>query len=200
MSDPDAKDAYVTVHLDFHHSPPFSFESTDLPIGKDNRLYFKFGKKEGFKVHFTLDDPTYSFGSDKKQALWSTDQSVCPNSECWWEGFKALKIDDGGQTLVVHNKNDSSQDFGYCLRVTNDGGKSYQRLDPIGSNQNSNSSAYSLSTATLVVVAGAALAALAAQFAVPLTTQMPVVTWAIVGALIALASYVLSRGGVARTA
>lgn len=195
-NDPDGlnvKDAYVTVHIDPHHAPPFWFESTDLPIVPDNHIYFKFGKKDGFRVHFALDDPTYTFADKKSDALWVHNQPDCPSGACTWDGFKALRIEKG-QTLIVHNKNDGITDFGYTLRVTNDGGKTYLNLDPIGSNQNSNSSNYSVATATVVTVFGAALGALAAKFGTSLTTQSPVLTGAVVGGVIALVSYLVSLG------
>jgi len=194
-NDPDGlnvRDACVTVHLEPHHSPPFRFESTDLPIGPDNHIYFKFGKKDGFRVHFTLDDPTYTFLDKKEDALYAHNQAACPPGPCSLDGFKALRFDNGKQTLIVHNKNDATTDFGFTLRVTNDGGKTHLDLDPIGSNQNSNSSNFSATNAVIVTAFGAVLGGLVARVAASLTTENPLMTAALMGGLIALASYLFT--------
>lgn len=170
-NDPDGlsvKDAYVTVCLDLGDDPPFHFETTDLRLDPPDHLYFKFGKKDGFRVHFTLDDPTYVFADKKSEALYAHQDARCPEGPCKWSGFHPLRVEDDGQTLVVHNKNDGVADFGYMLRITNDAGKSHLELDPIGSNQNSNSSNQMAAIAIFAV--GAAVGAIAAASAMSLAT------------------------------
>jgi hypothetical protein len=196
----DAKNAYVDVYLDFHHEPPFYFETQDLKLDPPHHLYFKHGRKDGFRVHFTLRDETYVFASKKDEALYAHNQAKCPDGPCKWNGFNPLKVD--GPTLTVHNLNDGETDFGYTLRITNDGGKSYKELDPIGTNQNSNSSGSSTGVwvAAGVFVAGAAIGAIAAKAAIPLATQSSVVAAAAVVGVLAVGVYLFSRGGVAKPA
>lgn len=137
MDAPDTKDVQVKVFLDLNHEPPFYFETTDLRLDPPCHLYFKRGKKNGFKIRFILQDPTYSFGDDTDKALYSTPDPICPLDPGQWKEFRAIRIADGGQTLIVHNKNSKEQNFGYTLRITEDG-VHYRDLDPIGSNQNMN--------------------------------------------------------------
>lgn len=140
------KGVTVRVILDSPGSnPPFHFESTDLPIDKNNVIYFaNCGKNKGFLIRFTVDDaanqgyrfPTHANGNDfLDQALWATDTGPCPKAECHWDAvFKAKSVEDGGQTLVVWNKNAVAQNFAYTLRVVS--GANWLNLDPGGTNQN----------------------------------------------------------------
>jgi hypothetical protein len=201
---PKCKDVDVTVHLDLKHEPPFYFE-TDLPkkSGKGDHLIFKKGGPDGFMINFHLDDPdnVYSFGNDLQEALYSTDQPVCPGPDepCHWDQFQATEIKDNGMTLVVWNKNDPKNgdpmDFGYALRVIKPGDKKYLHLDPIGTNGNSNSSGGGIVIAAAVFVVGAAIGAIAAKAAMPLATQVSVMAAALVVGVLAVAIYLLSSSG-----
>lgn len=189
----NAKDVYVTVNLDWTQDPPFSLSTTLKKGNKKNQIIFHGGKKDGFLVHYELDDPqgVWTFGSDKSEALYSTDQPVCPHAKGQWEEFTALAICNKGLTLVVHNKNSRTQDFGYTLRVTKDG-KNYQELDPIGSNQNNNS-LVSAMTAAAVFAVGAAVGAVATMAIAPLTSQVTVLATAAAAGLVAVGLYVVSQ-------
>ena len=189
------KDVNVTVHLDLNHEPDFYFE-TSLPMKNHDNLVFSRGNQDGFKISFTLDDPDhlYTFGKDKDEALYSTAQAVCPTEKGQWDEFKALNIENGDLTLVVHNKNKSTTDFGYTLRITKDAGKTYKDLDPIGTNQNSNIKA-SFLTVAAIAVGGAVIGGLASQVAMPAATQTTMILSALVGGAVALGIYLVVRGG-----
>lgn len=189
----NAKDVYVTVKLEWSQHSPFSFSTTLKKGDKKDQLIFHGGKKDGFLVHYQLDDPdgVWTFGSDTSEALYSTEQPVCPDTKGQWEEFKALGICNKGLTLVVHNKNSCTKDFGYTLRVTKDGSR-YVDLDPIGSNQNNNSR-FSAMTAAAVFVAGAAVAAVATMAIAPLTSQATMLAAAAVAGLVAVGLYVVSQ-------
>lgn len=138
----------VSVKVILHppgSNPPFHFESTDLPIGKDNLIYFSnCGKSKGFLIRYTIDDsanqgyrfPTNANGNDHlDQALWATASGSCPTQPTHWDSvFRARSVENGGQTLVVWNKNAVVQNFAYTLRVVS--GANWLNLDPGGSNQN----------------------------------------------------------------
>lgn len=126
-------------------SPPYHFESDDLPIDKDNVIYFSnCGKSKGFMVHYDLDDganPGYRFPTNQTngndyldKALWVAQSSSCPTRQCKWDVFEAKSVEKGGLTLVVRNKNETAADFAYTLRVIK--GTTWLDLDPGGSNQN----------------------------------------------------------------
>lgn len=123
----------------------FHFESDDLPIGKENRIYFSnCGKHKGFMIHFDLDDdlrPGFRFptrqqhGNDYlEDALWAAETGGCPDRKSYWPVFRAMREERGGGTLVVRNKNLEVQDFFYTLRVVRR--TEWLDLDPGGSNQN----------------------------------------------------------------
>jgi hypothetical protein len=119
----------------------FHFETTDLPMGPNNHLYFTNCGNDGFYVHYDLQGGAYRFPDStinnwKKEALYSHAQSACPTAQGQWGQFETKDVLNGGQTLVVWNKNNSKQDFAYTLRVTNDNGASYLPLDPGGTNNN----------------------------------------------------------------
>jgi hypothetical protein len=159
----------VNVVLDPTSNPPkFKFE-TDLPKGngKDELMFYN-EHHPGLHVHYTLKDPAFGYVFPDKpipnyldEALWSTDQAICPTSEGQWEQFTAHKVEDSGKTLVVSNLNENVQQFGYALRVTKDGGQHYWNLDPIGGNQNGSYVARDLSGYAVAAVVGAVAGSLA---------------------------------------
>ena len=166
MADP--REVHVQVVL--HPGGPngdFHFESTDLPIGPGNVLYFKNFGYPGFHVHYDLKEhPEYLFPEPSlfppnppnqhlRQALFAQGQSGCPSTMSNWGQFDALDVKNAGRTLVVWNKNQTPQDFGYTLRVTKDRGATYLPLDPCGVNQNGS---YRAGTSSLLVAAGCLVA------------------------------------------
>jgi hypothetical protein len=188
------KNVTVTVHLDLSSTPPFTLE-TSLPKTNKGNLKFKGGKKDGFLINFELDDPdnVYTWGSDPAQALWSTSQATCPTEAGQWDQFTSQGITDSGMTLQVLNRNETSQDFGYTLRITRDNGANYVALDPIGTNQNSNlKSGVGTGTAAATIL-GAAAGFAVAQFALPAATTVSAVTGALIGAVIGFGLYYLSQ-------
>ena len=196
MPNLQTKNAVVNVNLDLQHEPPFYFTSTDLPVGDHNRLTFKYGKKDGFKIDFVLVDPagTYVFESDKADALYSTSEATCPNAKGQWPEFTAMSVDNGasvGPTLTVHNKNKGQQDFGYTLRITD--GTNHRNLDPIGTNQTSNGSGRFLMAATVSLI-GSALGAAAVTFVAPLEARVSVIGAALIGGVIFLGVYLALSG------
>jgi hypothetical protein len=201
---PKCKPVDVTVHLQVNDNPKFTFDTTLPKKGnKGDHLIFKKGGPDGFLISYHLDDPdhVYSFGNDLQEALYSTDQPVCPGPDepCHWDQFQAVDIADNGMTLVVWNKNDPKNgdpmDFGYALRVIKEGDKKYLHLDPIGTNGNSNSSGGGIVVAAAVFVVAAAIGAIAAKAAIPLATQASVVAAALVVGVVAVAIYLLSSSG-----
>lgn len=140
------KDVHVKVVLHAPGSnPPFHFESSDLPIDKNNVIYFSnCGTSKGFRVHYEIDNtsnagflfPTsQNNGNDYlDKALWVAQSSSCPTQPCKWGVFEAKDVENGGRTLVVKNKNEVSEAFFYTLRLTN--GTTWLELDPGGANQN----------------------------------------------------------------
>lgn len=187
----------VTVDLDVNATPPFSFQTSVPKKGdpKKNHLVFDKGKKDGFVIRFELKDPynVYSFGSDKDQALYSTSQPICPTSPGQWDQFYALCIEDNGLTLVVHNKNETKQDFGYTLRVIKSGDKNYFPLDPIGTNQNGNTR-ISYIVATVAFIAGAAIGAAAGSAIAPAEARTSVIAGALIGGAVSLVLYFALAG------
>lgn len=202
MPNLNTKKVDVTVHLDLNHEPEFSF-TTSLPTKgkkKDNIIFNK-GHRDGFEVRYRLADPDhlYTFGKDPKAALYSSSEPVCPVPEGHWDQFMPIAIEDNGLTLVVHNKNDCEQEFGYMLRIIKQGDAEYRNLDPIGTNQNGNTSSASLAAA-MVFVAGAAAGYVAAQAAMPLANDIAVLGASLAVGLAALGLYFVIRNQPARTA
>jgi hypothetical protein len=197
MPNLQTKKAVVNVNLDLNHEPPFYFTSTDLPVGPDNRLTFQYGKKDGFKIDFVLVDPgnTYVFEADKDEALYSTSEAICPCPKGQWDQFMAMAVDNNGNTgptLTVHNKNKNQQDFGYMLRITD--GRNQMNLDPIGTNQNSNSGGSRFLVAAIVFVAGAAVGAAAARFEASLAQAVSLLGAAALGGVVFLGIYLALSG------
>ena len=166
MSDPMEVHVAVVLHPGASNGN-FHFETTELPMGPNNYLYFKNAGHPGFHVHYDLQGhEEYVFpdeGMTKyylKEALYSDDKPGCPTTSGQWGQFKAIEVRNNGRTLVVYNKNDTEKDFGYTLRVTNDDGHNYLDLDPGGGNQNGPQQLYKISpvVAGLIgAVAGSAL-------------------------------------------
>ena len=188
MGNLKTKNVTVTVHLDLSSTPPFTLE-TSLPKTKKGHLKFQNGKKDGFLIDFELDDPdnVYTWGTDPARALWSTSQAVCPTAAGQWDQFTTQGTDgitNGGMTLQVLNRNETVQDFGYTLRVTRDNGANYVNLDPIGSNQNSNSRTGIGGGTVAATIGGAIIGYLAVQTMMPQMTTMSRAIGAVVGAVI----------------
>ena len=61
----------------------------------------------------------------------------CPGQQCSWTQFQAQAVSGDGQRLIVRNRNEFTQKFGFALKVTtNAAGAAVQTIDPIGNNQN----------------------------------------------------------------
>lgn len=137
------RDVHVQVFV--HPGAPngdYHFESSDLPMGKDNFLYFHNCEHDGLYVHYDIQPGSGYVFPDKtikqwdKEVLWVQQQTGCPTGPTAWGQFQAYDVTPGGATLVVWNKNPKKETFWYTLRVTNDGGTSYLPLDPGGGNEN----------------------------------------------------------------
>ena len=190
------KDVRVKVVLHATGDPKlFHFESEDLPIGKDDRIYFSnCGKKIGFMIHFDIDDdlrPGYRFptrqshGNDYlEEALWAAETGGCPSRKSTWPVFRAMREEKDGGTLVVRNKNLVAQDFFYTLRVVS--GNDWLELDPGGSNQNGGEpplTSYAALALTGAIV-GAAATALLSNELVASTALLYAIGGALVGLVV----------------
>lgn len=150
----------IDVYLESVGPPAKFYVDTCLPVefrSNDEHAWIKFyssDRSDGFKLNFRLYDNTgaadpYVFPNPpghpnqrsdaSKWALWSSEGAGCPPVADQWEEFTAESVGDQGTTLVVRNLNTYETDFGYTLRVTNDGGKTFVNLDPGGTNYNGNS-------------------------------------------------------------
>lgn len=127
----------INVTLDPNHDA-FHFHSDDIEIGPNNEITFENDHQPGFVITFHLEDAHgYRFPEDLKAALSSVDEARCPDlDEGQWGQFKAKAVNNLGEDLVVRNLNETKRKFGYSLFVTNDGGNTFWRLDPIGNNDN----------------------------------------------------------------
>lgn len=168
MTDP--MEVHVQVFL--HPGDPrgdFHFETTDLPMGPNNFLYFRNWGFPGFLIHYDLQDPTHGYlfpesslfppnppNQHLREALFASSQPGCPSSASNWGQFAGDEVRNGGKTLVVYNRNRTPLIFGYTLRVTNDRGANYLPLDPGGQNKNGPSRAIEATTAVFAAIAGAA--------------------------------------------
>lgn len=153
--------ATVKVTLQLGQTPPFLFTSSDLPVGPNNELTFANNGNPGFLIDYELQEPTNGFRfpensipNNLKEALYSAKGAGCPTTEGQWEQFTAQTVKQQGKVLTVRNLNDEVAEFGYTLRITNDGGATYTPLDPGGFNQNGPSAA-SRASYVAVAVAGA---------------------------------------------
>lgn len=159
---PGPKDVRVTITINSTQKGDFTVEPDppgSLPKGTQNDLIFKNNGHSGFWVFFDLKDPNnlgYKFPTDNQlvnETLWSElGDGVCPTKSVW-DVFTPRKVLNGGMTLKARNENPSPAQgkFGYTLRVTNDGGKTYLDLDPGGDNKNGGITRNTFSTAALVV-------------------------------------------------
>ena len=173
-TDPRVVDVDVTLNsvtpLDFSVAP----RGNSLPTGPGGELIFRNAGHRGFEVHFHLQDNTnlgYRFPphSQKHEAVWSElGTGKCPSSQVR-EVFHVIRVvESAGMSLEVLNPNPPIPDppnppagqgkFGYTLRVTNDGGRTYLCLDPGGDNQNGPVSRYDWSAALSGSLAGAVAA------------------------------------------
>lgn len=159
----------VHVQVFLHPGAPngdFHFETSDLPMGPDNHLYFTNQCHPGFLIHYDLQGnnayvfPDSSISTDYlHEALYCHAHANCPTSKATWGQFTGQSVEQAGKTLVVLNKNDSPANFAYTLRVTNDRGSHYLPLDPGGTNRNGGVLKNS-SSATLVAIGGAVVGVL----------------------------------------
>lgn len=108
-------------------------------------LNFRNRGHPGFIVIFNIVDVIgagFRFADDPDQALWVRPIVVpgdgCPGAQCSWSQFEPQSVTGGGDRLVVRNRNEYTQRFGFVLRVTTDpaGAQNFQVIDPIGNNQN----------------------------------------------------------------
>jgi hypothetical protein len=162
-----ARQVHVDVIIDDPTSnpPKFHFETTDLPMGPGNQLYFQNCGHPGLHVHYFLKDGKgYQFppNNERDEAVSAQTGAGCPAQGVHWPVFRAQRVTQDQQTLVVHNKNPKVEDFSYTLFVTNNGGTSYLPLDPGGTNQNGQTSIVSMSTSMLVI--GTAVLTVAALY------------------------------------
>jgi hypothetical protein len=140
-------DVEVDVYLT-SVGPPATFSiATCLPVDPNGNIVFSNNGRPGFTINFRLYDGTgggYVFpnppappNKEMQWAMWSTQGQGCPpQGSGQWSEFTSQNVKDQGETLVVRNTNSSQTQFGYTLRVTNDGGQTFVDLDPGGSNQN----------------------------------------------------------------
>jgi len=129
----------VILHPD---DKTFHFQSDDVEIGPDNQITFKNDHQPGFVITFHLEEPRhgYRFPEDHKAALSSVDEARCPGvDDGQWGQFKSKAVNNLGEDLVVRNLNERQRKFGYTLFVTDDDGKTFWPLDPIGNNENGSS-------------------------------------------------------------
>jgi hypothetical protein len=122
--------------------PEFEIYTT-LPV-QDGNIVFQNNHRPGYSIDFNLYDetgsnPPYKFPpqSHVKEACWSKLGTTCPTSPCH-DVFDPKHVDNTGTILTVYNDNPTPAlgVFQYALRVTQDGGGNYCRLDPGGNDMN----------------------------------------------------------------
>jgi hypothetical protein len=158
------KEVHVRVFV--HPGSPngdYHFETTDLPMGPQNHLYFENCGHPGLYVYYDIQPGTnYVFPDQnltprwKNEVLWATQQPSCPMAEpnAPLTIFQPSDVQNSGTTLVVRNTNPKKEDFWYTLRVTNDRGANYLPLDPGGTNDNGSTS-FTFSGIGIAVIGGA---------------------------------------------
>lgn len=120
-------------------------------------LNFRNNGHPGFIVMFRIVDEAvppagFRFPADPKDALWVRPIVVpavpaaggaaavlndeCPDEACVWSQFEAQAVSGDGKRLIVRNRNEYTQRFGFVLRVSPLVGGNLQLIDPIGNNQN----------------------------------------------------------------
>lgn len=113
-------------------------------IFSNGMLNFRNNGHPGFIVIFNIVDVIgagFKFEANLDDALWVRPQidpgDRCPGQRCSWTQFEAQAVTGDGQRLVVRNRNEFTQRFGFVLNVTpGAGGNPFQSIDPIGNNQN----------------------------------------------------------------
>jgi len=115
-------------------------------IWSNNMLNFRNNGHPGFIVIFNIVDetpaPAFRFAANLDQALWVRPfigpGEDCPGAQCKWSQFEAQAVTGNGQRLIVRNRNEYTQRFGFVLNVTKNanGVGALQAIDPIGNNQN----------------------------------------------------------------
>ena len=162
-------EVHVSVVIDSVSPLAFHFETTDLPMGSNNVLYFRNCKRgQDFLVNYELvGAPGYRFPQTLGDAIYSKvgSKTDCPSTNGIWGQFTPEKLmsssGPGGtdRILQVRNRNDTPADFAYTLRATD--GTNWLNIDPGGVNGNGGLPLYSQFT----YVAGAALVGAAATYA-----------------------------------
>ncbi len=116
-------------------------------IVSDRELNFRNNGHPGFIVIFEIVDVPggpagFRFAEDPNQALWAkpivAPGDNCPNGQSSWTQFEPQSVTGNGRRLIVRNRNEFTQRFGFVLNVTTDpaGVANLQAIDPIGNNQN----------------------------------------------------------------
>lgn len=130
----------VDVVLDDPANRIFHFVSKDIDIGTHNEIAFANEGQPGFEITFRLQNPQgYRFPANKDEALWVTDQPTCVNSTnklSHWCMFEAMSVDTPGHNLVVRNRNEVPQVFGFAPVIRNVSTGDEWVLDPVGTNEN----------------------------------------------------------------
>lgn len=117
----------------------------DSRIFAGGMLNFRNNGHPGFIVMFNIVDVVgagFRFAADPDDALWVrpivAPGDACPGQRSSWTQFEPQTVTGDGQRLIVRNRNEFTQKFGFALNVTlNQGGAPpFQAIDPIGNNQN----------------------------------------------------------------
>lgn len=197
------QEAHVSVVIDdpTTNPPQFHFETTDLPMGPKNVLYFRNCKKDqGFHVFYELVGAAgFRFPPTLSEALYVKhgSKTVCPSTQQNWGQFDALKVLDGSgpgmerRILQVWNKNNTPAEFAYTLRITD--GSRWLELDPGGENQNRGLPFYSSMLTTggaTGAIVGIGTTILASNALVPLELMTYGIGGAVVGLIV---GFVLDR-------
>lgn len=141
MKKPKPGDPWMpVVNVILHpENQTFEFQSADIDIGPKNSITFQNDGQTGFVITFRLQSPPdqYRFPENLAEALWVTEDPGCPTERNNGGGPMIAKaVNNNGMDLVVRNKNKDKEVFGFAPRVSNDGGKSFWNLDPVGTNDN----------------------------------------------------------------
>jgi hypothetical protein len=134
---------YVDVHIfDGLNGLDFDLHSGIASGPKGRTLTFKNNGHPGFLVVFHIVDDTgrgFRFKRDPEDALWVRPIIVpgdeCPQGPCSWGQFEPQSVTGSRMMLIVRNRNEYTQKFGFTLRVI-DADDNEEDLDPIGNNQN----------------------------------------------------------------
>jgi hypothetical protein len=109
-------------------------------------LNFRNNGHPGFIVKFDIIDvaggPVMRFPDDPNDALWVRPiiepGNECPVAQCSWSQFEPQTVTGNNQTLIVRNRNEFTQKFGFILNLEQipGAGPPFWSVDPIGNNQN----------------------------------------------------------------